>query len=129
MLSFASYNVPIAQAGPRFKAYLKRKFTCLPTPARGLATNKWLKIRIWHLAEKRVWRALHTLATCKTDKTRAHALLKLMATYEVRNEVYKDAVDAHFRVCRHMSYLLKQDWPEEVRVMLNRHPGFFPPRH
>jgi len=129
MLSFASYNVPIAQAGPRFKAYLERKFACLPVDARRQTIEKWLKIRIWHLAEKRVWRAFKTLDTSKTEAKRKGDLLKLMMAYRARNKAYGEAIEAHYRATRHTSSLLRKSWPSDVQDMMIKHPGFFPPRH
>jgi hypothetical protein len=112
-----------------YETWLQKKFASFPKALQNLGIAKWLRIREWHLAERRVWRELYWWTTRKTPEGQKRGLVRLRAAYEERNTAYGHAIAAHWPCTRAVHHELKREHPRDALDMLSRHPGAFPPRH
>jgi hypothetical protein len=113
----------------RYEAWLAKRFAGLPEDVIKVATEKWMKIREWHLSERKVWRALYKWSCMRTAVGQQNALDALRKAYADRNNRLDAAEKAHYALSPFTGKRVRRACSREVYDMLVRHPGWYPPRH
>lgn len=129
-LNSGTYDAPTDQSNVRLERWLDARFGSLPKELKNRLKAKWRAINHWHKMERHVWFALRDLTSMRTPEGKARALIRLEAAYKARNEAKHAAERAHFKA-GHLALngkLRHLNLSTEIWDLLQKHPGFYPPR-
>lgn len=113
----------------RYEAWLKKTFASFPKEAKRLGSEKWRHIRKWHLAERKLWRAMRCWASLRGEDGWMKGAKEVFDAYESARTAYAAAVEAHWPCCHVATRELRKTCSGKSMELLTKHPGSFPARH